>query len=42
MTRAVSSRLRCLCSDPQGVLMKADIEGEIRVKCYMTSCSGES
>uniref|UniRef100_A0A8C8MB65 AP-4 complex subunit mu-1 n=1 Tax=Oncorhynchus tshawytscha TaxID=74940 RepID=A0A8C8MB65_ONCTS len=24
-----------------GVLMKADIEGEIRVKCYMPSCSGE-
>ncbi|CAB1352595.1 unnamed protein product, partial [Coregonus sp. 'balchen'] len=23
-----------------GVLMKADIEGEIRVKCYMPSCSG--
>uniref|UniRef100_UPI003AAF5554 AP-4 complex subunit mu-1-like n=1 Tax=Centroberyx gerrardi TaxID=166262 RepID=UPI003AAF5554 len=22
-----------------GVLMKADIEGEIRVKCYMSSCS---
>lgn len=26
----------------QGVLMKADVEGEIRVKCYMPSCSGES
>lgn len=25
----------------QGVLMKADVEGEIRVKCYMPSCSGE-
>ncbi|MED6294489.1 hypothetical protein CHARACLAT_021548 [Characodon lateralis] len=24
-----------------GVLMKVDIEGEIRVKCYMPSCSGE-
>ncbi|XP_041743082.1 AP-4 complex subunit mu-1-like [Coregonus clupeaformis] len=23
-----------------GVLLKADIEGEIRVKCYMPSCSG--
>ncbi|MEQ2163709.1 hypothetical protein GOODEAATRI_033094, partial [Goodea atripinnis] len=22
-----------------GVLMKVDIEGEIRVKCYMPSCS---
>lgn len=26
----------------QGVLMKADVEGEIRVKCYMPSCSGET
>lgn len=26
----------------QGVLMKADVEGEVRVKCYMPSCSGES
>lgn len=25
----------------QGVLMKADVEGEIRVKCFMPSCSGE-
>ncbi|XP_049894951.1 AP-4 complex subunit mu-1 isoform X1 [Epinephelus moara] len=24
-----------------GVLMKADVEGEIRVKCYMPSCSAE-
>ncbi|TWW74572.1 AP-4 complex subunit mu-1 [Takifugu flavidus] len=23
-----------------GVLMKADVEGEVRVKCYMPSCSG--
>lgn len=22
--------------------MKADVEGEIRVKCFMPSCSGES
>lgn len=22
--------------------MKADVEGEIRVKCYMPSCSGET
>lgn len=26
----------------QGVLMKADVEGEVRIKCYMPSCSGES
>lgn len=26
----------------QGVLMKAEVEGEVRVKCYMPSCSGES
>lgn len=25
----------------QGILMKADVEGEIRVKCFMPSCSGE-
>ncbi|XP_055798459.1 AP-4 complex subunit mu-1 isoform X4 [Salvelinus fontinalis] len=32
---------RCnTCTDSgEGVLMKADIEGEIRVKCYMPSCS---
>uniref|UniRef100_A0A3B4TNE4 AP-4 complex subunit mu-1 n=1 Tax=Seriola dumerili TaxID=41447 RepID=A0A3B4TNE4_SERDU len=24
-----------------GVLMKADVEGEIRVKCYMPTCSGD-
>lgn len=30
-----------LSSVSQGVLMKADVEGEIRVKCFMPSCSGE-
>lgn len=45
------TKQRTLCRDVgcgelwfvlQGVLMKADVEGEIRVKCYMPSCSGET
>lgn len=39
--RKIIIRLTCWTM-LQGVLMKADVEGEVRVKCYMPSCSGES
>lgn len=35
------NRLFTLLCLKQGIIMKADIEGEIRVKCYLPNCSGE-
>uniref|UniRef100_A0A671VDC5 AP-4 complex subunit mu-1 n=1 Tax=Sparus aurata TaxID=8175 RepID=A0A671VDC5_SPAAU len=38
-TRPIQSSREVNVWDLRGVLMKADVEGEIRVKCYMPSCS---